>query len=75
MYFKHYFPGTEYIDILSLDVYRRDFSQSYYDSLTALAGGKPLVLGEVGNPPSPAVLEAQPNWSLYVTWKILPTGK
>ena len=63
-----FFPGIEYLDILSLDVYGNDFSQTYYDSLVALSGGKPLVLGEVGNPPSAAILDAQPKWAYYVTW-------
>ncbi len=68
MYFSNYYPGSEYLDILSLDVYRRDFSQANYDSLVALSEGKPLVLGEVGNPPTPDILESQPGWGFYVTW-------
>ncbi|HYF68855.1 MAG TPA: glycosyl hydrolase [Ohtaekwangia sp.] len=66
--FFKYYPGTEYLDILSLDVYGSDFHQSYYDSLMALSQGKPLVLGEVGNPPLPEILEKQPNWAFWVTW-------
>ena len=68
MQFSNYYPGNGYIDILSLDVYRNDFNQSYYDSLLALSEGKPLVLGEVGNPPSPEILGNQPKWGFYVTW-------
>lgn len=63
-----YFPGHEYVDILSLDVYGNDFSKSYYDSLVALSEGRPLALGEVGNPPSAEILDAQPRWTYYVTW-------
>jgi mannan endo-1,4-beta-mannosidase len=63
-----YFPGVEYVDILSLDVYGSDFAQSYYDSLVALARGKPLALAEVGNPPTPEILAQQPRWTFYVTW-------
>jgi mannan endo-1,4-beta-mannosidase len=68
MQFPHYFPGREYVDILSLDVYGRDFNPSYYDSLVALAQGKPVVLGEVGNPPPLKILARQPRWAFYVIW-------
>jgi mannan endo-1,4-beta-mannosidase len=51
MEFQDYYPGNEYLDILALDVYSSDFKQSYYDALVDLSRGKPLVLGEVGNPP------------------------
>jgi len=67
-YYSQYFPGTEYFDIASLDVYGNDFNQMYYDSLAILAEGKPLVLGEVGIPPTLDILDNQPNWGLYVTW-------
>jgi len=68
MYFSHYYPGNEYLDILALDVYGNDFNQTYYDSLLALSKGKPLVLGEVGNLPSVEILRNQPRWSYYVIW-------
>jgi len=54
--------------VLALDVYGRDFAQSYYDSLVALSQGKPLALAEVGNPPTPEVLSQQPRWTYYMTW-------
>ncbi len=63
-----YFPGTEYVDVLALDVYGSDFAQSYYDSLVALSQGKPMVLAEVGNPPKPEILGKQPRWAYYMTW-------
>jgi mannan endo-1,4-beta-mannosidase len=63
-----FFPGIELVDILALDVYGNDFAQSYYDSLSALSGGKPVTLAEVGNPPAPEILKTQPNWIYYVTW-------
>jgi mannan endo-1,4-beta-mannosidase len=68
MQFSNYYPGDDYLDILSLDVYRSDFNQSYYDDLLALSNGKPLVLGEVGNPPTLEILGHQPKWGLYVIW-------
>jgi mannan endo-1,4-beta-mannosidase len=66
--FVDYFPGSKYLDVVSLDVYGSDFKQSYYDDLLKLADGKPLALAEVGNPPSLEVLEKQPKWTLCVIW-------
>ncbi len=65
---EKYFPGIDFVDILALDVYGNDFAQSYYDSLVHLAQGKPVTLGEVGNPPAPEILQQQPKWIYYVTW-------
>lgn len=65
---EKYFPGIEFVDVLSLDVYGNDFAQSYYDSLVKLSQGKPLALAEVGNPPAPAVMAQQPLWTYYATW-------
>jgi mannan endo-1,4-beta-mannosidase len=63
-----YFPGIQYVDVLSLDVYGSDFKPSYYDSLVALSQGKPLALAEVGSPPTPEILAQQPRWTYYMTW-------
>jgi mRNA-degrading endonuclease HigB of HigAB toxin-antitoxin module len=68
MQFTDYFPGSEFLDILSLDVYRKDFNQSYYDSLIVLSKRKPLALAEVGNPPTLEILKNQPKWAFYVIW-------
>jgi mannan endo-1,4-beta-mannosidase len=68
MQFSNFYPGNQYLDILALDVYRNDFSKIYYDSLLALSTGKPLVLAEVGNPPSLEILDNQPKWGFYVIW-------
>ena len=68
MDYSHYYPGNDHLDILSLDVYGSDFNQSYYDSLIALSKGKPLILGEVGNPPKLEVYKSQSKWALWVIW-------
>lgn len=68
MYYSHYYPGNELLDIVSLDVYGSDFNQAYYDSLKVLSHGKPMVLGEVGNPPSLEILQQQPLWGFWVVW-------
>jgi len=66
--FSYYFPGSDYMDIVSLDVYGKDFNQSYYDSLIAYSNGKVLALAEVGNPPTVDILKNQPLWAYYTTW-------
>jgi mannan endo-1,4-beta-mannosidase len=66
--FSNFYPGNEYLDILSLDVYGSDFNQDYYDSLLALSHGKPILFGEVGNPPTPDILDKQPLWASWVIW-------
>jgi len=63
-----FFPGSDYVDVLALDVYGSDFAPSYYRSLVALAQGKPVALDEVGNPPSPEILQGQPLWIYYGIW-------
>ena len=68
MQFSNFYPGNDYLDILALDVYGSDFKQDYYDSLDVLSKGKPLVLGEVGNPPALDILAKQPKWSYWVIW-------
>jgi mannan endo-1,4-beta-mannosidase len=68
MNFSNYYPGNEYLDILSIDIYGNDYSKIYYDGLKTLSQGKPLALGEVGNPPAPDTLNTQPDWTWYVVW-------
>src|SRR5690606_36476391 len=72
--FAKYYPGKQYLDILSIDIYGNDFNHDYYDGLMGLAQGKPVILGEVGNPPSPEILERQPNWALWVVWAGMVRG-
>jgi mannan endo-1,4-beta-mannosidase len=66
--FVKFFPGSEFVDVLSLDVYGNDFGQSYYDGLVGLSQGKPVALAEVGSPPTPEILTQQPKWVYYMTW-------
>jgi mannan endo-1,4-beta-mannosidase len=68
MQFSNYYPGNDYLDILALDVYGSDFNQKYYDGLLALSNGKPITLGEVGNPPVREILTSQPKWCYWVIW-------
>jgi len=65
--YADYFPGLEYADVLTVDIYG-EFQQSHYDGLLALAGGKPIALGEVGGLPAPGRLKAQPKYTWFMTW-------
>ena len=62
-----YFPGAEYADVVTIDNYGA-FKQGYYESMIALAAGKPIALAEVGKLPVPEVLEQQPRWCYFMTW-------
>ena len=66
--YADYSPGSEYVDILGADVYHRDYKQSHHDDLKALAGGKPIALGEVGQLPDPESYHNQPDWTWFMVW-------
>ena len=66
--YSDFFPGLEYVDVLAADVYHRDWKQSHHDDLKALAGGKPISLGECGQLPEPEILEKQPYWTWFMCW-------
>ena len=66
--YKHYYPGINYVDVLAADVYHNDFKQSHHDDLLKLGKGKLIALGEVGEVPSPKILNKQPMWSWFMIW-------
>jgi mannan endo-1,4-beta-mannosidase len=66
--YKDFFPGIEYVDVLAADVYRNDYKPSHHDQLLALAEGKPIALGEVGEIPGLEVLEQQRQWTWFMPW-------
>lgn len=66
--YEWFYPGDAYVDILAADVYRKDYKQSHHDDLGALAKGKPIALGEVGEIPTDEILQKQPRWSWYMPW-------
>lgn len=69
--YAEFFPGHDVVDVLATDVYRQGFAQNDYDSLLALAEGKPIGLGEVGPVPPVDILRAQPRWTYFVVWSDL----
>ena len=68
-----YYPGAAYADVVTMDIYG-EFKQEYYDSMIALAAGKPIALAEVGGLPSVQVLAQQPRWTYFMVWSGLLEG-
>jgi mannan endo-1,4-beta-mannosidase len=66
--YELFYPGDKYIDILAADVYWKDYKQSHHDQLVALGKGKPIALGEVGEIPTPGILQQQLQWTWYMPW-------
>jgi mannan endo-1,4-beta-mannosidase len=71
--FADFFPGLQYVDVLSVDIYG-EFKATYYDDLLALAADKLIALGEVGVVPSPLVLKQQPRWTWFMIWSEFAEG-
>jgi mannan endo-1,4-beta-mannosidase len=63
-----YYPGDDLVDIIATDVYTEGFNQENYDQILALAGDKPIALGEVGRPPTQEILQKQPRWTWFMSW-------
>jgi len=70
--YELFYPGAKYVDILAADVYKNDFKQSHHDQLLKLGKGKLIALGEVGNLPTPEILEQQPQWAWFMCWAHFP---
>jgi mannan endo-1,4-beta-mannosidase len=66
--YELFYPDAARVDVLAADVYRRDYRQSHHDELSALGNGRPIALGEVGEVPTPDVLDAQPGWAWFMPW-------
>ncbi len=71
--YADFWPGSRYVDVLAADIYHKkqdrgaDDDKNYAD-LVSLANGKPVAMGEVGEPPSPATLDRQPQWTWFMPW-------
>jgi len=66
--YELFFPGLEYVDVLATDVYKGDWKQSHHDQLLALAGDKPIAIGECGALPPAELFESQPQWTWFMVW-------
>ncbi|MDR1555903.1 MAG: glycoside hydrolase family 26 protein [Tannerellaceae bacterium] len=63
-----FFPGIEYVDVLATDIYNNDWKQSHHDQLIELGKGKLIALGEIGNVPTPEILETQNKYAWFMIW-------
>ncbi len=65
-----YYPGSQYVDVLTIDIYG-EFMPEYQTEMITLAAGKPIAMGEVGAAPTPEILAAQPRWTYFMVWSQL----
>jgi|GEM_PF-911458 len=68
---NNYDPGSDYWDVLALDIYYSDgsgFTVTKYNLISAKAGNKPIAIGECGTLPTVAQLVAQPKWTFFMGW-------
>lgn len=64
-----YWPGGNYVDVATLDVWVNKFStDSDYQRMLDVAGNIPIALGEVGAVPTPAILARQSRWTWFMVW-------
>lgn len=66
-----YNPGSDYWDILTLDMYGTDganYTTAKYDALVATANGKPIGIGECQLLPTAIELQQQPDWAFFMSW-------
>ncbi len=67
-----YNPGNAYWDIFALDVYNTDrYTTAKYNAAVAIAGTKPIAIGECDKLPTASVLAAQPKWAFCLSWSEL----
>lgn len=71
--YEDFWPGAQYVDVLAADIYHKKQGQAQddqknYEDLLKLANGKPIAMGEVGEPPSPETLAQQPKWTWFMPW-------
>jgi mannan endo-1,4-beta-mannosidase len=66
--YTSYYPGDEYVDVVSLDPWNHGFTTENYSAMLTIANGKPIAIGECGELPSPTVLAAQPRWTWFLGW-------
>ncbi|MEU5879223.1 glycosyl hydrolase [Spirillospora sp. NPDC047279] len=64
-----YYPGHSYVDVVSLDAWYKNYpSQSDYQQIQNIAGGKPIAIAEMGKVPNASLLDSQTRWSYFMLW-------
>ena len=75
---NNYDPGSNYWDILSMDMYWSDgqgYTTAKYNAILNKANGKPIAIGECDDLPSPALLAQQSQWVFFMGWSELVFSK
>ena len=69
---KAYNPGAAYWDIAALDFYDGSgYTPEKYQTMISVAAGKPIAIGECEVLPTVAQLQAEPQWSFFMSWSEL----
>ena len=71
---NNYDPGSNYWDVLTLDMYWSDgqgYTSGKYNALLNKANGKIIGIGECEDLPSVNLLAQQPQWSFFMGWSEL----
>lgn len=66
-----YYPGEDYYEVLSLDMYYSDgkgYSTDKYNAIKDRAGGKPIAIGECQTLPTIGLLSSQTDWTFMMPW-------
>ncbi|MEJ5169600.1 MAG: glycosyl hydrolase [Fimbriimonadales bacterium] len=71
--YEDMYPGGDVVDVLATDIYGGEFPDSFHDDLVALADGRPVAIGEVGQLPTPEVLERQCRFLWFMLWAGMQT--
>lgn len=66
--YSSYYPGNEYVDVVSMDPWNYGFTTENYSATLIIAKDKPIAIGETGQLPSPNVLATQPRWTWFLGW-------
>lgn len=67
--FSDYDPGPDYWDVVALDVYDGSgYTKKKYDAISAVAGTRPMAIGECQRLPTASELKAQPRWTFFMSW-------
>ncbi len=73
---KEYYPGDEFVDIVSLDIYpEKDtnvvFRQEWYEEIKEIAGKRPFAIGECSTMPTLKEYETQSGYTWFMLWSDL----
>lgn len=69
-----YDPGSQYWDVLTLDMYWSDgqgYTTAKYNAMANKAGSKPMGIEECQDLPAVNLLTSQPKWSFFMGWSEL----